>query len=383
MEILMKNIDELIEKIKDMPNISDGGSAAYDFGSEVLVCYRNKKEYGIARECEEEVMASINKKNAEGVRTPKHLAIKRLEIEEDNFCFVLQEKAKGVSFTKYCCENPIEQLKAQKKLVSAPDSHYEKYIEDIMELFYCGIEIKPKNLFYDEDVINGGFTIIDFLESGEGRTFNPNSIKDLKNLYIIVSCLSTQTMISSYNDEASSEQIALSEELTDIIKLKIIIAMRKVVPNFINNERCILRTINTSTLETFRKNGLIFDDLSLNIEEHEKMHQGIKNLLTECVEKIASGKYLLWQIRMNEIRLGLEEMCLDTEYLYSTDNTLNSSDYEDEYDYIRASYYELKDKLLGRFYAMLESYSKTANNENINNALKELLESQDTRYKRH
>ena len=33
------NIDELIEKSKSMPNISDGGSKAYSFGDYVLVRY--------------------------------------------------------------------------------------------------------------------------------------------------------------------------------------------------------------------------------------------------------------------------------------------------------------------------------------------------------
>ena len=42
-----------IEKTKTMPNVSVGGSACYDFGDKVLVCYKSPKQYGIARPMEE------------------------------------------------------------------------------------------------------------------------------------------------------------------------------------------------------------------------------------------------------------------------------------------------------------------------------------------
>ena len=90
------NIDELIEKSKSMPNISDGGSKAYSFGDYVLVRYDGHNKYGIARDMEEQVMVAVNNKNNIGVHTPKHVAMQRVVDGEMNYCYVLQERAKAL-----------------------------------------------------------------------------------------------------------------------------------------------------------------------------------------------------------------------------------------------------------------------------------------------
>lgn len=41
--------------------------------------------------------------------------------------------------------------------------HYEKAVRDIYELFNMGIEIKSRNVFYDNSMVNGGFIFIDFV----------------------------------------------------------------------------------------------------------------------------------------------------------------------------------------------------------------------------
>ena len=56
-------IEEYILKSKEMENISEGGSYAYDFGDYVLVKYSCQNKYGLARDKEESVMEEVNKLN--------------------------------------------------------------------------------------------------------------------------------------------------------------------------------------------------------------------------------------------------------------------------------------------------------------------------------
>ena len=158
------NIDELIEQTKTMPNVSKGGSACYAFGEVVLVKYEMSTRYGLVRPDAEIVAEMVNSKNKNGVRTPKHLAIKREIVGEKGICWVLQETAKGKCYLDYC-RNPDnnQQLEKQAIIANAPDSHYEQMALDLKSLLYVGLEIKPKNIFYDESIENGGFTFIDFI----------------------------------------------------------------------------------------------------------------------------------------------------------------------------------------------------------------------------
>ena len=148
-----------------MENVSDGGSPAYSFGDYVLVKYSMLSQYGLARDNEELIAEEANKKNRAGVKTPLHVAIKRTDDGRENVCWVLQEKAKGVSFVNYAYlkNAPQTQLRLQQELLEALDYHYEKCLQDIAELFHMGLELKPKNIFYDNSRDNGGFTFIDLL----------------------------------------------------------------------------------------------------------------------------------------------------------------------------------------------------------------------------
>ena len=185
----MNNIDEYIKASFKMKNVSDGGSECFDFGNVVLVKYKIPVKYNaIAREDEELIAEAANKKRNMGVNTPYHLAIKRVTDEKDNICYVLQEKAKGVSFNidnKYYNE-PSKQLKVQELLLEAPDTVYEKCVRDLCELFNMGLELKGKNIFYDNSKDGAGFNFIDLL--GYNTTpLNPDSISDVVRLDKMVS----------------------------------------------------------------------------------------------------------------------------------------------------------------------------------------------------
>ena len=77
------NIDELIEKSKSMPNISDGGSKAYSFGDYVLVRYDGHNKYGIARDMEEQVMVAVNNKNGKFIK-----GFIKAEKENDSYDYI-------------------------------------------------------------------------------------------------------------------------------------------------------------------------------------------------------------------------------------------------------------------------------------------------------
>jgi len=160
----VKSIDEYIQETANMENTSDGGSPAYHFDDVCLIKYQGSIKYGHARQGAELVARKANEKNAIGVRTPAHLGIKRVIDGEKEICWVLQERAKGKSFSEYCDNQDKKvQLNIQLRLANAPDAHYEKLVSDVCELFNFGLELKPKNMFYNENVQDGGFTIIDLL----------------------------------------------------------------------------------------------------------------------------------------------------------------------------------------------------------------------------
>ncbi len=356
----MKEIDEYIKETANMKNASNGGSPAYDFGDVVLVKYSIPTKYGIARENEELIAIAANKKNEEGVRTPRHLAIKREINGQDNFCWVLQEKAKGKNFEEYYSarNNPQEQLRCQKELLNAPDYHYEKCIEDLASLFNMGLELKPKNIFYDSQP-NGGFTFIDLLGS-DITPYNPESISSVLRLLRSSDFISNFTCISEYDQEATPYEKEESEKLYLGIKKRIFCTMEKVVPNFNQFKRWILRTYSKEQLAYFESNGIFVGDLSLTDEEYETFDNYLAQIVNKSIKQIESGEKPLWDIKTNQIRTMLESMGMYSAWNYHRASAeIDRKDFDDDYDFeyakkrkldelvdliLKNRLYELKDK---------------------------------------
>jgi len=376
----MINIDEYIEKSKDIKNTSDGGSASFIFNDKVLVRYETKSKYGIPRECEEEIMINVNKLVDKGVNTPRHLAYKRETIGDTAYCWVLQEKAPGVCYEKYCRINdPTEQLKKQKEVVEIPNEHYEKYIADLIELFYFGLEPKPKNFFYDKEK---GFTTIDLLKSGSEKKFDNSSLKDILFLFRLTNSI-TNCSIPFYNKTATDEMKKLSTNMNYLIQFKIFNAVKNTIPNFDKYERFILRTYDSETLEQFRNFGLQINDLSLNVEEENTFNEIIHKIVQESVEKIKSGKYKLWQIKINEIRNELSSYGLKKSWMYHKNNIRKQyekpENWDDNeaytfYDYKMECEKDLEHICFNIFVNLLKEESYESNNEYINQAIEELQE---------
>lgn len=373
----MMNIDYYIEKAANMPNTSDGGSAAYHFDDVVLVKYVGLLKYGAAREGEEEIAILANRKNEMGVRTPKHLAVKRVVEGDKEICWVLQERAKGKSFASYTrtCDKDVDmQLENQKILATAPNSHYEKFVSDVCQLFNMGLELKPKNLFYDESVLDGGFTIIDLLDVNE-TSLDPTSLKNILDFIVIVQGIYNCTQVSSFNREATPEQVAMSYRLALKIKQRLLEAMEKVIPDFEQHKRWVLRALPFSDLELLEKNGYAVGDLSLNNDEYEQFDERVQAIIDECLKQIENGERKYWQIGANEIRIALDAWGLSSAWIYHSENERKIEGYEGSYafhSFARDCAKDLEELVNQEFDRQLEQYAKNGDNPYLLQAIQEL-----------
>ena len=361
----MNNIDEYIKASFKMKNVSDGGSECFDFGNLVLVKYKNSVKFStIVRENEELIAEAANKKRDMGVNTPYHLAIKRVTDEKDNICYVLQEKAKGTSFNIYYKE-PAEQLQVQELLLEAPDTVYEKCVSDLCELFNMGLELKGKNIFYDNSKDGAGFTFIDLL-GYDTTPLNPDSISDVIRLDKMTSFIYNIPRVKIYSKTTTEEQKEESTVLYYKMKQKTFRAMEKVIPNFSRFRRWILRTYSDDVLDFFEKNGTIVGNLTLNEDECREFDNYIEQIVNDSLEKIATGKNEFWQIRANEIRISLDLMGLQAAWKYHSANPINDpSSFDDKWDFERAREKYLEDIVNKKFNDRLEYVADTSLNANI------------------
>ena len=326
----MENIEYYIEQAKNMPNTSDGGSAAYHFDDVVLVKYVCPIKYGIARKGEEVVAEIANQKNTQGVRTPYHYAIKRETVGTDTICWVLQERAKGICYSNYKVRgNPEESVQMQAKLVDAPQEHFEKLVKDVCELFVLDLETKPKNIYYDENP-DGGFTLIDLIDpTGNGRKdFDSNSIEDIYFVWQTLSSIARQIQIMDFETN-NPELLERSSNQTNAILNKIFNAMETSIPNFEQHRRWILRMLSPELLQHFEKNGTPVGDLTLTEEEMRLFNKRISAIVAESIEKIKTNQTTYGDIKVNVIRNKLISTGLNKSWLYHPSNSLQIHRFED------------------------------------------------------
>ncbi len=363
----MVDIDYYIEQTKNMENTSDGGSPAYHFPDVVLVKYAMNSQYGIVRKGEEEIARVANIKNEQGVRTPKHLAVKRIEDGKDNICYVLQERARGVSYANYASSGVTDidaHIEKQKELASMPSAHLEKWVTDIMALFNMGLELKVKNFFYDKDPEVGGFTIIDLLESNSEEV-NTESLKEVHYLLNLINCAANPTPVTSYNKRATPEQVEASMFLFYKLKYRLWEALKKVVPNFSQHERWLLRTLEPSLVDFFRSQGMEIDDLALTQDEYGEFNVKVNQIVDECLQMVINGQKKYWQITVNELRILGDQNCLLDAWKVHEGNTKVREDYEDDYDYRYAIKDDFEKNLNDLFNQKLDELAKNSDNPNV------------------
>ena len=364
------NIDELIEKSKSMPNVSDGGSRAYSFGDYVLVCYQSENRFGIAREMEEKVMVAANNKNSKGVHTPRHVAMKRVDDGNINYCYVLQEKAKGSSLERFVSKTLAEQLSKQEEVLNIPQEHYDRLAVDLKELFNMGLEPKLKNVFYDE---NYGFTLIDLLGYDETEC-NLESLEDIDYMRRVMEAIPNQTTRLPVGD-SYPEITKKAKENKSRIRAKIYLALRKIVPR--KYHRMVLRTYDLECLDTFREIGVLNEDLTLTLDEQIAFNIYLNNIVNESFEKIRTGQCELWQIELNEIRRSLTTTGLYQSFKYYPNCQFKIENYRNEYDMDYDIQQYLIKVCLGNFYDLI--LNDTSDNINILRAKEEINNKKATR----
>ena len=367
----MKNIDYYIQQSANMPNTSVGGSPSFHFGDVVLVKYPLKRkdvvEYGKPpRKNEELVAEQANKKNVKGVRTPKHLAIKRVSEGEDEVCYVLQQAAQGRSFKEYCQGKDFKALLVrQTALANAPDAHYERFVKDLCELKNLGMELKSKNLFYDEDAKNGGFTIIDLLDYS-GEPFN-DSIEDVLSVKKGWECLPNQMSLEFRYDGATEDEKNAGEQILLKIRHRFFLAMEKAIPDFKKHRRDVLRSMSEEELKYFEENGTVVGDLTLNLQEQKQFDLNLEVIADSAIKEIESGKSNLSQVLINKIGFYLNKTGMQNSWLYHPGNDINRNDFENEWDYEGARKEYLENGVKGIFYEKL--YALTSDGKCTNAAL--------------
>ena len=371
----MKTIEEYITLSKTLKNTSDGGSPAYHFeDGTVLVKYSIPKNYNRSPRVHEEEIAKIaNKKNEKGIRTPKHYAIKRVEEGDDLVCYVLQERAKGNIYSSYTVFGDAQkQLEMQLKIYNMPFDHYVKCVQDLCELFNMGLELKAKNIFYDSDIKNGGFTFIDLLEYQE-MPINPCSIKEILILKGYLASIFMTPRIKSYDQNATEYEYKKSEELYYRTFQKVLYAMERVLPSFNQYKRWIFRSLSKDMLEFYNERGIISNDLSLTDLECLTFDKIVDIIVDDSIEKIASGKYTYSQIIVNEIRIELAAWGLNDAWLYHNQRQTNRENCEDDYGFRSECHHEIEQLTIEIFERKLNSIS-AIKNEFIKNAQIEMQE---------
>lgn len=347
------NIDEYIKQTENMENCSVGGSAAYNFGDVVLVKYLGDRLNS------EEVAEEINKLNTEGVHIPKHLAIKRTEVDGGMITWVLQETSRGINKAKYAEGDNQTKLSAQRMLLDAPDSHFENLVKDVLAIGnneILGTEYKPKNIFYDSDKDKGGFFLIDFLY----RPKRDDCFESNSSATVYSSC---NTIVNNSLSCSGGIEEESSKNNYYTLQKRIFNACERVLPD---QRRNILRFIyhheGRETLKYFAKNGVIIGDLTLNDKEQENFATETNRLLDYCLEKIETGKLEYRDVKWNTI--CNDSYSLQAPWLFHPLNTIKREDYEYEYAYWGASNSKFEDILLESFDRKLDA--AVNNNPNAN-----------------
>ena len=334
----MKSIDDYIIQSKNKKNISSGGSSCFDFGDLVLVEYilplRFVKNGEHARDSEEIVFVGVNKKRDEGVNVPRHIAFKRV-IEDDNeICYVLQEKAKGNNCSEYNKYGVSfkEMIDKMYEIYDIPFNQVLKLIKDGCSLYEMGYEAQGRNLFYDEYT---GFWYIDFLKYDLDDVFDYDDIiKVFKAIKYRIPSLIDLIPYMRYNTKLTDEQLIIKNRISNLIKTKNLLAIKSVIPVFNKYEKFYLVDENDIYKEYLIKNNVVkYDLFSLDEKDYLIFNELYELVINNIIEKILKKEVLFWQVECNEIRINSNLFNLRYIWKYHKGNKIIKEEYDEEYDY--------------------------------------------------
>lgn len=334
----MIDIDSAIEQSKNKKNVSNGGSACFDFGDVVLVKYtcpvRYLKNFEHTREKSEEIMDVINKKAQGGVNTPMHLAVKRVVEEDLDVCYVLQQKCPGYNCAsrRKCCVSFDEMCNDMKHVLNLPFEHYQKLISDGFELFEMGYEAKNKNLFYDKE---SGFWYIDFLENENDYVFDSNDPKKVFHAlnYRIPKPIQICSSMA-YGSELSKEQKNIKKELEYAIKAKNLLAIKSLLLNFEKYEIFFLLNEEKEYKQYLFNKGIVSRELTkFEQEDYEVFQELYEIVVKELIDRVVNKKEKFWSIECNSIKNSSNLFNLLDFFKQSKYNNIKREEFEDDYEY--------------------------------------------------
>ena len=281
-------------------------------------------------------------------------------------CFVLQEEAKGKIYSTYTdIEDYEKKLTIQEYFSNISSDILKKCITDLCELFNLGLELKPKNIFYDE---KEGFYFIDFLNP-DNTPFDYNSVADFIRIKNNINQIFNLLKISEYSG-ADSKKVKKSKELYYKMMERVLLTLEE-LPNFKKFRRTILRTYSLDELNYLSNSGYLNEDLTLNEQEEKEFKENIDKIVQEAIEKIVSGVEL-WDIQVNEVRLSLSKVGLEDNWRYHKSNDIKIQDYESYWEYSDASLKSLIEKVLNLVYEKIDILALDTNNINILKAKNDL-----------
>lgn len=369
----MIDIDNAIKQSKDMKNISNGGSACFDFGDVVLVKYTCPTKFfkpgEHTREKSEEIMEAINNKANEGVNTPRHLSIRRIVEGEDDVCYVLQDKCPGencASKNKYGVSFE-EMCESLTNMLKIPFEHYQKLIVDGCKLFEMGYEAKNKNLFYDE---KSGFWYIDFLQNEKDYQFDSSNIKKVFQAlkYRIPKPIQIASSVE-YDTVLTDEQVKKSNNLKYAIQAKTFLAIKSTIPNFEKYEKFFLIDEEEDYKKYLMQEGIVNKDLiNIEPEDYEVFNELYEVVIEGLIDKIVNKKASFWEIECNDIRNESELFNLKTFFQKSCLNDIKRDEYEDDYDYRKAIEEKYETVVLNDLVTRLKNQPQ---NESVTNFISE------------
>ena len=336
----MITIEKAIEESKNMENVSNGGSACFDFGEVVLVKYTCPVEYlpkdvFHIRENEEVIMKTIDEKRDAGVQIPRHFAMKRVMEGKLDVCYVLQEKAKGTNCKEMADKDYgslSKRYESLYKILRIPFDQYRKLVSDGCQLYEMGYEPKDKNLFYDPET---GFWFIDFLENDRKNPFDPNDIR--KVFFTLSAIVPNPVQIATkipYDMELKEEEKRKEKLLQHSIQAKMLLAMKAELPILERYEKFFLLGESNIYKTYLMKEKVVQKNLlTIEVEDYEIYDELYQLVLEGFVQKIVEQGVPYWSMECNDIRNDAELFHLQKFWESHVENPLTREEYRSDLQY--------------------------------------------------
>lgn len=267
---MIRNVEWYIGDILHRDNISNSMTNAYSFDDDgvVLVEYHYSREDSIRK-----IGPIVNRLNKLGVSTPQYIGYRVV----GDFCYLLQEKAKGDAYSKYTTNALIEEAS------NIPVEHYAKFIKDFLTMsdYGLGLELRPRNFFYDP---KEGFSFID-VGLSERRKVANNFFELREEFNHIMWGLSVKPNSELCGDELRKFDLLNAKRIS-----KILLAFEQTFPNFKEESRWYLRELDQNVITCLEDIDYPISNLTLTKEEETQFKEWVLAAVRSEIEDIKIGQ---------------------------------------------------------------------------------------------